>query len=160
MTGPYFIDNRNGDTFAKSIRAHLKTLRKAGDSPDELCIATGYFNAAGWLQVAEEAERLGKVRLLIGAEPTPSAEMILRQPGDHGPGEQLGHRPRRPADRRAGDVSVHRHVADDARPLRVGAAVGRGRRRLPHRPERNVKGRADGTSWAPSPGPPADRRPA
>ena len=69
MTDPYFIDNREGNTFATTIRDHLEALRKSGDSPDELCIATGYFNAAGWLQVAEEAERLGKVRLLLGAEP-------------------------------------------------------------------------------------------
>ena len=82
MTRPYFVDNREGNTFAKSIRAHLKALREAEQAPDELCIATGYFNAAGWLQVADEAERLGKVRLLLGAEPSPSAEMIPRQPGD------------------------------------------------------------------------------
>ena len=79
---PLFIDNRDGNTFARAIRAHLEALRKAGESPDELCIATGYFNAAGWLQVAAEAERLGKVRLLLGAEPTPGAEMAPRQPGD------------------------------------------------------------------------------
>ena len=77
-----FVDNRKGNTLAKSIRDHLQTLRKAGESPEELCIATGYFNAEGWLQVAQEAERLGKVRLLIGAEPTPSTEMAFRQPGD------------------------------------------------------------------------------
>ena len=82
MTGPYFIDNREGNTLAKSVRGHLEALRKAGESPEELCIATGYFNAAGWLLVAEEAERLGKVRLLLGAEPSPGAEMAPRQPGD------------------------------------------------------------------------------
>jgi len=82
MTGPYFIDNREGNTFAKSIHDHLGALRDSGESPEELCIATGYFNAAGWLQIAKEAERLNKVRLLLGAEPTPSAEMTPRQPGD------------------------------------------------------------------------------
>jgi len=82
MTGPVFIDNRDGNTFAKSIREHLRALRKAGQSPDELCIATGYFNAAGWLLVATEAERLGKIRLLLGVEPTPSTEMRPREPGD------------------------------------------------------------------------------
>ena len=79
---PLFIDNRDGNTFARAIRTHLEALRKTGESPDELCIATGYFNAAGWLQVATEAERLGKVRLLLGAEPTPGAEMAPRLPGD------------------------------------------------------------------------------
>ena len=82
MTSPQFIDNRDGNTFAKAIGGHLKALRKAGESPEELCIATGYFNAAGWMKVAAEAERLDKVRLLIGAEPRPSTEMGPRQPGD------------------------------------------------------------------------------
>jgi hypothetical protein len=82
VTGPTFVDNRDGNTFAKSIREHLKALRDADETPEELCIATGYFNAAGWLQVAAEAERINKVRLLIGAEPTASTEMRPRQPGD------------------------------------------------------------------------------
>ena len=80
--GPRFVDNQDGNTFAKAIGEHLKALRKAGESPEELCIATGYFNAAGWMKVAAEAERLDKVRLLIGAEPRPSTEMGPRQPGD------------------------------------------------------------------------------
>ena len=82
MTGPNFVDNRDGNTFAKTLKSHFEALRIAGKSPDELCIATGYFNAAGWLLVAEETERLGKIRLLIGAEPTPGVEMAPRQPGD------------------------------------------------------------------------------
>ena len=82
MSGPSFIDNRDGNTFARAIGGHLKSLREAGESPEELCIATGYFNAAGWLRIAAEAERLGKVRLIIGAEPRPDTEMRPRQPGD------------------------------------------------------------------------------
>jgi len=82
MSKPDFIDNRDGNTFAKSIRTHLETLRLAGKSPEELCIATGYFNAAGWLRVAEETQKIGKVRLLIGAEPQASTEMRPRQPDD------------------------------------------------------------------------------
>ena len=79
---PLFVDNRGGNTLGDVIKSHLKALREAGESPEELSIATGYFNAAGWLRVAEEAERLAKVRLLIGAEPRPGAEMAPRQPGD------------------------------------------------------------------------------
>jgi Helicase conserved C-terminal domain/PLD-like domain/SNF2-related domain len=82
LESPSFIDNRDGNTFATAIGGHLKALREAGESPEELCIATGYFNAAGWLRVAYEAEKLGKVRLLIGAEPRPSTEMAPRKPGD------------------------------------------------------------------------------
>lgn len=82
LTRPSFVDNRNGNSLAQAISEHLKVLRDSGNSPEELCIATGYFNAAGWLKVAEEAGRLGKVRLLLGAEPTPAAEMQPRKPGD------------------------------------------------------------------------------
>ena len=53
VTGPVFVDNRDGNTFSKTISDHLKSLRDAGQSPDELCIATGYFNAAGWLQMGQ-----------------------------------------------------------------------------------------------------------
>ena len=82
MKGPWFIDNRDGNTLGTTIRSYLESLRKSGESPDELCIATSYFNAAGWLQVAQEAERLDKVRLLIGVEPDPSVEIAMRKPGD------------------------------------------------------------------------------
>ena len=68
MTGPQFVDNREGNTFSKTIREHLHELRNAGESPEELSIATGYFNAAGWLKVSKEVHQLNKVRLLIGAE--------------------------------------------------------------------------------------------
>jgi hypothetical protein len=78
----YFTDNRDGNTQSNAICRHLKALRAADESPSELCIATGYFNAAGWLKVAKEAEQVGKVRLLLGAEPTPNSEMKPRQPGD------------------------------------------------------------------------------
>jgi len=81
-SSPFFIDNRKGNTLSVAIREHLRALREVGQSPEEVCIATGYFNAAGWLQVATEAERLDKVRLLIGAEPKPSHELTPRQPGD------------------------------------------------------------------------------
>jgi hypothetical protein len=80
--GPFFIDNRQGNTQARAIRSHLAELRRNNASPSELCIATGYFNAAGWLQVAEETEQLGKVRLLLGAEPNPGTEVVPRSPGD------------------------------------------------------------------------------
>lgn len=82
MSGPRVIDNRSGNTYSHSIKSHLEALRRRGESPYELCIATGYFNAAGWMQVAEETERIPKVRLLIGAEPTPHAEMFPRKPGE------------------------------------------------------------------------------
>ena len=34
MTGPHFVDNREGNTFARSITEHLETLRKLEESPE------------------------------------------------------------------------------------------------------------------------------
>ena len=37
---------------------------------------TGYFNAKGWFLIANEVQgNYQKIRLLIGAEPTPGVEM-------------------------------------------------------------------------------------
>ena len=33
MSGPRFVDNREGNTFAKSICGHLEALRRAGEAP-------------------------------------------------------------------------------------------------------------------------------
>ena len=78
MSGPRFVDNREGNTFAKSICGHLEALRRAGESPKELCIATGYFNAVGWLKVAKEGEQLEKVRPpQFGGVPLLSLKMSL-----------------------------------------------------------------------------------
>ena len=79
---PEFIDNRSGNTLSAAIVNHLKALLDSGQGPEELCIATGYFNAAGWLKIAEQAEKLDRVRLLIGVEPNPRLEIEPRQPGD------------------------------------------------------------------------------
>lgn len=79
---PTFVDNRNGNTMATAINSHLSRLLADDAAPEELCIATGYFNAAGWFRVAEQVEQLDSVRLLLGAEPTPATEMALRMPED------------------------------------------------------------------------------
>ena len=67
---------------ANAIKSHLNSLQEAEQAPEELCIATGYFNAAGWLKIAESIEPIPKVRLLLGAEPSPATEMSQRMPGD------------------------------------------------------------------------------
>ena len=89
MNGPDFVDNRNGNTFGKAVKGHLEALRNAGETPEELCIATGYFNAAGWRQIADEVERLPKVRLLIGAEPNPPRRWAPANPRPPGTPEKL-----------------------------------------------------------------------
>ena len=67
---------------ANAIKSHLNSLQASEQMPEELCIATGYFNAAGWLKVAESIEHISKVRLLLGAEPSPATERPYRMPGD------------------------------------------------------------------------------
>ncbi len=79
---PYFVDNRDGNTLARAIQDQLRELRAAGWLPGELCIATAYFNPAGWKLLAEELRRLPAIRLLLGAEPVPEAQQALRQPAD------------------------------------------------------------------------------
>ena len=44
---PVFVDNRDGNTLAWAITTHLAALRREGQSPAELCVASCYFNR-GW----------------------------------------------------------------------------------------------------------------
>jgi len=79
---PVFIDNRDGNTLQKAITAHLHSLRKAGATPEELCISTAYFNPQGLELLAGEAEHIGRIRLLLGVEPTPETLTRRRNPDD------------------------------------------------------------------------------
>ncbi len=71
MSQPEFVDNRNGNTLAAALNARLNHLADALRQPVDVAIATGYFNPEGFARVAQALERAGKVRLLLGAEPTP-----------------------------------------------------------------------------------------
>jgi hypothetical protein len=79
---PEFIDNREGNTLDAALRGHLDWLASTYARPIELAIATGYFNPQGFARIADQLERLPKVRLLLGAEPTPPPARPQRQPGD------------------------------------------------------------------------------
>ena len=68
---PEFVDNRNGNTLVAALRGHLDWLANTYAQPIELAIASGYFNPEGFGLLADRLERLPKVRLLLGAEPTP-----------------------------------------------------------------------------------------
>ena len=71
MSHPEFVDNRNGNTLAAALNARLAYLAETLRQPVDVAIATGYFNPEGFARVAAELRRAGKVRLLLGAEPTP-----------------------------------------------------------------------------------------
>lgn len=79
---PEFVDNRNGNTLVVALRGHLDWLAETYAEAVELSVATGYFNPEGFVLIADRLERLPKVRLLLGAEPTPPPARPIRKPGD------------------------------------------------------------------------------
>jgi len=77
-----FVDNRDGNTLQKAIIEHLGTLRENRTIPDELCIASAYFNPQGLELIADEAKYVKNIKLLLGAEPAPEALIPRRKPQD------------------------------------------------------------------------------
>jgi hypothetical protein len=78
---PEFVDNREL-SLADALRAHMDWLAATHIAPQELDIATGYFNPEGFSLLAERLKRLKGVRLLLGAEPSPPPMRPMRMPGD------------------------------------------------------------------------------
>ena len=68
---PTFATNRpsTGETVADSINALLRGMREALAEPPPTSIATAFFNPAGFNLLADQLEKVGHVRLLLGAEP-------------------------------------------------------------------------------------------
>ncbi len=79
---PEFVDNRNGNTLVAALRGHLDWLAQTYAQPVEVSIATGYFNPEGFGLLADWLERLPRVRLLLGAEPTPPPARPKRRLGE------------------------------------------------------------------------------
>ncbi|MFH1276822.1 MAG: helicase-related protein [Candidatus Eisenbacteria bacterium] len=79
---PVFVDNRDGNTLARAITTHLAALRQEGRTPAELCVATCYFNPQGLELIASEARQVPRIRLLLGADPTPESMLPRRTPYD------------------------------------------------------------------------------
>jgi hypothetical protein len=79
---PEFVDNRNGNTLVAALRGHLDWLATTYARPIELAIASGYFNPEGFGLLADRLERLPRVRLLLGAEPTPPPARPARKIGE------------------------------------------------------------------------------
>lgn len=78
---PEFVDNREL-TLAHALTAHMDWLEATHIAPQELDIATGYFNPEGFSILVERLKKLKHVRLLLGAEPAPPPTRPLRMPGD------------------------------------------------------------------------------
>lgn len=77
---PTFATNRPtaGLTVAEAINTLLIGMRTHLASPPPVAIATAYFNPAGFRLLADELERVGPVRLLLGAEPEPDRDIRPR----------------------------------------------------------------------------------
>jgi hypothetical protein len=78
---PEFVDNYE-PKLADAINGHLDWMDATFKCPGQMSIATGYFNAEGFLLLASRLERLSNVRLLLGAEPIPPPAVPVRKPGD------------------------------------------------------------------------------
>jgi hypothetical protein len=78
---PEFVDNREL-SLADALRAHMDWLAATHIAPQELDIATGYFNPEGFSLLVERLKLLKGVRLLLGAEPSPPPMRPMRMPGD------------------------------------------------------------------------------
>ncbi|WP_225991550.1 helicase-related protein [Actinomadura montaniterrae] len=75
-----------GQTVADAINVLLAGMRQNLVEPPVIAIASAYFNPGGFMLLADELERAGSVRLLLGAEPEeprqrerPLAEGVGRQ---------------------------------------------------------------------------------
>lgn len=74
---PEFATNRIGaETVAGTIEAYWQSYMDDGDRHPDIAIASAYFNPGGWHLLADQLERAGKVRLLLGAEPDVGADMF------------------------------------------------------------------------------------
>ncbi len=79
---PLFVDNRNGNTLDRAVSRHLCALRAEQAMLWEVCIASAFFNVPGFDLIAADLAQVSKVRLLLGAEPQPEANLPERRPGD------------------------------------------------------------------------------
>lgn len=82
---PVFATNRPEaeESVAAEINRLLEGLRNRLKEPPTVAIATAYLNPQGFAQLADELERVPRVRLLIGAEPQqPEERYFARRPTD------------------------------------------------------------------------------
>lgn len=74
-----FIHPQRGTTLARAVRAHLEALREVGRNPAELCVASAHFNPQGLALPARKLRHVPRIRLLLGADPTPNALLPRRR---------------------------------------------------------------------------------
>lgn len=77
---PTFATNRpgTGETVAHALNVLLNGMRVHLAVPPPVSIATAFFNPGGFNLLADELERVGPVRLLLGAEPETTDGRLVR----------------------------------------------------------------------------------
>lgn len=78
---PELVDNRNGNTLAAALSGYVQWLEAEDRRIEEFCLATGFFNLAGFKQVMDWLATVPRVRMLLGVEPRPEAERPETEPG-------------------------------------------------------------------------------
>lgn len=73
-----FASNLDGDAVADAINGHLAWLRETWKDAPEFWIATAYINPGGFRLIAEELEKVGSARILIGADPDAPLAKVRR----------------------------------------------------------------------------------
>ncbi|MHA6695299.1 SNF2-related protein [Homoserinimonas sp. A520] len=76
---PVFATNRIAPpmTVGEEINRLLRVNREALATPPSAAIATAYVNPPGFMLIADELERLPRIRILLGAEPIPDPQIRL-----------------------------------------------------------------------------------
>ena len=108
---PEFATNapEKGAMVATAINTLLGGLRTRLVQPPDLAIATAYFNPGGFSLLAEELEQVGRVRLLLGAEPVQDQPQV--RPLNHNAKKRRGR------NRSAPDPEVRRALEGHQRSL-------------------------------------------
>ncbi len=84
MSGPEFIDNRDGNTLAKALARVLggaggPGMAESGPIPKEVSIASAFFSPEGFARIADNLAIVPSIRLMIGAEPPAEAARVRRK---------------------------------------------------------------------------------
>ncbi|WP_435158065.1 helicase-related protein [Haladaptatus sp. DFWS20] len=79
---PQFVDNRDGNTLSTAINAYLTDLDDTLAADPDLDIVTGYFNPRGYFSISDGLEHVGRMRFLVGAQPSNEGTERWRQPGE------------------------------------------------------------------------------
>ncbi|MGR0319448.1 SNF2-related protein [Agromyces sp. ZXT2-3] len=76
---PVFATNRQAPpmTVGEEINRLFRVNREALAAAPSAAIATAYLNPAGFLLLADELEKLPRIRILLGAEPIPDPQIRL-----------------------------------------------------------------------------------